>query len=132
MKWNWIVAFVIFACSCENKDSYSKAEDAEDAGTQFIRASLDGNYAKAKFYLYKDSADFNLRLLDKWKASYDALPKEEKSAFKSASIRPIVIKPDPDSSNYSYTYFNSYKKDTTTIRVLKANDEWLVDLRDLH
>jgi hypothetical protein len=132
MKWNWIVLFMIFACSCKNNDSFSKAEDAEDAGTQFIRASLDGNYAKAKFYLYKDSADFNLRLLDKWKASYDALSKEEKSAFKSASIRPTEIKPDPDSTSYSYSYYNSYKKDTTTIRVLKANDEWLVDLRDLH
>jgi hypothetical protein len=35
--------------------NYSKAEDAQDAGREFIRASLDGNYDKAKFYLLKDS-----------------------------------------------------------------------------
>ena len=118
--------------SCQNKESFKKADDAEEAGTEFIRASLDGNYEKAKFYLYKDSADFNLRVLDKWKMAYDAMDKEEKSKFHSASIRPIKIEPSTDSTSYSYTYYNSYKKDTTTIMILKANNDWLVDLRDLH
>src|SRR6267142_5958239 len=123
MKWKWIIAGTILLSSCKSKETYSRAEDAEDAGTEFIRASLDGNYEKAKFYLYKDSADFNLRLLDKWKTDYDALDKNEKSGFKSASIRPIEIVPMADSSTYSYTYYNSYKKDTTTIRILKVNDD---------
>ena len=132
MKWTWILIASLFIFSCENKETYGKAEDAEDAGREFIRASLDGDYDKAKFYLYKDSAEFNVRLLDKWKAGYDALKGDEKKGFKSASIMPIVIAPSEDSAFYTFTYYNSYKKDTTTIRVLKANDEWLVDLRDLH
>jgi len=131
MKGNWIFAAMLFFLSCANDDTYKKAEDAEDAGREFIRASLDGNYEKAKFYLYKDSADFNIRILDKWKASYELMDREEKSGYKSASIRPIEIPPS-DSTTYTYTYYNSYKKDTTTIRILKVNDEWLVDLRDLH
>ena len=45
---------------------------------------------------------------------------------------PIEIAASSDSNNYTYTYYNSYKKDTTTIRVMKVNDEWLVDLRELH
>jgi hypothetical protein len=118
--------------SCENNENFKKAEDAEDAGREFIRASLDGNYDKAKFYLYKDSAEFNLRLLDKWKLSYEALNTHEKRSYKSASIMPVEIAPSTDSAYYTYTYYNSFKKDTTTIRILKANDEWLVDLRDLH
>jgi hypothetical protein len=64
--------------------------------------------------------------------SYDALNKDEKAAYKSASIMPIEIAASSDSNNYTYTYYNSYKKDTTTIRVMKVNDEWLVDLRELH
>ena len=125
------MAAILFLLSCTNNDGYKKAEDAEDAGREFIRASLDGDYERAKFYLYKDSAAFNLRILDKWKASYELMGKEEKSRYKSASIMPIEISPS-NSSTYTYTYYNSYKKDTTTIRVLKVNDEWLVDLRDLH
>ena len=132
MKRLFVLAGIVGFCSCNNKVEFKKAEDAEDAGREFIRASLDGNYEKAKFYLYKDSADFNLRVLDKWKKSYDALKGEEKSAYQSSSIRPIVIEPSADSSSYSYTYYNSFKKDTTTIRILKSNDEWLVDLRALH
>lgn len=132
MKWKWMLAGLMLIISCQDKGSYKKADDAEEAGTEFIRASLDGNYERAKFYLYKDSADFNLRLLDKWKASYDAMDKQEKSKYHSASIRPTKIEPSSDSASYSYTYYNSYKKDTTTIRILKVNDEWLVDLRELH
>ena len=132
MKWSWIIAIIIVVSACESKETYVKAEDAEDAGREFIRASLDGNYEKAKFFLYKDSADFNIRLLDKWRTNYEALAGEEKSGYKSASIKPIEIAPAGDSSSYTYTYYNSYKKDTTTIRILKVNDEWLVDLRELH
>ena len=131
MKWIWILAGTLFIFSCENKKGFTKAEDAEDAGREFIRASLDGDYDRAMFYLYKDSADFNLRLLDKWRGHYNSLSKEEKHSYKSASIRPIEIVPS-DSSTYSYTYYNSYKKDTTTIRILKVNNDWMVDLRDLH
>jgi hypothetical protein len=132
MKWKWMLAGIVLMMSCQNKESYKKADDAEEAGTEFIRASLDGNYEKAKFYLYKDSADFNLRVLDKWKMAYDAMDKDEKSKYHSASIRPIKIEPSADSSSYSYSYYNSYKKDTTTIMILKSNNDWLVDLRDLH
>ena len=91
MKWRWIFAVTMLFCSCKNEKTFTKAEDAGDAGREFIRASLDGNYEKAKFYMYKDSAEFNLRLLDRWKADYEMLSKEEKSGFKSASIRPIEI-----------------------------------------
>jgi hypothetical protein len=132
MKWSWVIAGTMLFCSCKNEKTFTKAEDAEDAGREFIRASLDGNYEKAKFYMYKDSAEFNLRLLDRWRADYETMGNEEKSGFKSASIMPIEIIRSGDQNAYSYKYYNSYKKDTTTIRILKVNDEWLVDLRDLH
>ena len=67
MKGNWIFAAMLFFLSCANDDTYKKAEDAEDAGREFIRASLDGNYDKALFFLLKDTTNTNVMLLDRWR-----------------------------------------------------------------
>ena len=51
-------SLIIFcAAACSDPHSFKKAEDAQDAGREFIRASLDGNYEKASFYLYEDSVN---------------------------------------------------------------------------
>lgn len=118
--------------SCSNNSAYKKAEDAEDAGREFIRASLDGNYDKAMFYLLKDSMQTNMMLLNKWKKDYNRRKEEDKVRYKDASIIAIKIEPINDSTvNYRYT--NTFEiKDTTTIKVVKVNNEWLVDLKDIH
>lgn len=129
-----IGAFFLLAVfsSCSNNSAYKKAEDAEDAGREFIRASLDGNYDKAMFYLLKDSMQTNIMLLNKWKKDYNRRKEEDKVRYKDASIIAIKIEPVNDSTvNYRYT--NTFEiKDTTTIKVVKVNNEWLVDLKDIH
>jgi hypothetical protein len=116
--------------ACSGPENYKKAEDAEDAGREFIRASLDGDYRKAKFYLLQDSD--NIMLLDKWQTNYDKLNTEERISYKNANILPISIT-NQDDSTVSYVFTNSYKqKDTTTIRIVRRNGEWLVDFKDLH
>jgi hypothetical protein len=118
----------LFAFSCGN-DSYSRAEDAQDAGRQFIRASLDGDYKKAKFYLLKD--DDNLRLFEKNQSDYQHLSAEARRAYRDASIRPVSITP-VDSIQTKYTYWHtSNPTDTFTLRVVKVNGEWLVDLKSI-
>jgi hypothetical protein len=119
---------VLALAACNNPHSFKKAEDAEDAGTEFIRASLDGNYEKASFYLYPDST--NKMMFGKWKKDYDRMNPDEQEKYKDASIRPIEIKKINDSVT-SYTYANSFKKDTTTIRVVRINGEWMVDLKEI-
>lgn len=118
-----MLLLAVSACS----HSFKKADDAEDAGREFIRAALDGNYDKANFYLYADST--NRMLLDKWKKDYDGMPSDEQQKYRDADIRPIDIHKVNDSVT-SYTYANSYKKDTTTFRVMRINGEWLVDLKE--
>ena len=86
---------VLTLAACNNAHSYKKAEDAEEAGTEFIRASLDGNYEKASFYLYADST--NKMMFSKWKKDYDRMGSEEQQKYKDASIRPIEIKALNDS-----------------------------------
>jgi hypothetical protein len=118
---------LLLLAACNNIHSYAKAEDAQDAGRQFIRAALDGDYDKARFYLYEDST--NKFLLDKWRKDYDVMPHEERKKYQDADILPINIQTVNDSVT-SYTYTNSYKRDTTTIRVVRINGDWLVDLKE--
>jgi len=127
-----IVFFALIAVlSCNNDTSYTKAADAQEAAREFIRASLDGNYDKASFYLYKDSAGVNEMLLNKWKTDYGGWKQEDKVGHKEANIIVITTQPTSDSS-LNYVFSNSYKKDTTTIKIVKYKGEWLVDLKDIH
>jgi hypothetical protein len=121
-------AFILLCViACNNDSSFKKAEDAQDAGREFIRASLDGNYEKAKFFMLADST--NKFLLERWKSEYINLSADEKEKYKDAEIVVLNISPVNDSVT-SYKYFNSYKKDTTTVKVLRINGEWLVDLKE--
>jgi|SRR5450432_1006237 Domain of unknown function (DUF4878) len=118
--------------SCSNSDgSYTKAADAQEAAREFVRSSLDGNYDRASFYLYKDSAGVNKMLLNKWKDDYSKWTQEDKVGHKNANIIVINTEQLKDSA-MNYVFSNTYKKDTTTIKVVKANGEWLVDLKDIH
>lgn len=119
-------SLAVLACSCNDSGNYQKAEDAQDAGREFIRATLDGNYAKAKFYLLKN--EDNLMLLDRWNAMYKSYSQDTIREFKDASIRAIHIEPLNDSTT-KYTYSNSFTKDTTAIKIVRMNGEWLVDLK---
>jgi len=124
----FIIPFTLCVAICGCSHSFKKAEDAQDAGREFIRASLDGDYDKANFYLYADST--NRMLLDKWKQDYDRMDHEERKKYRNADIMPINIQAVNDSVT-TYTYANSYKKDTTTVRVVRIKGEWLVDLKEI-
>ncbi|HEY4108265.1 hypothetical protein [Puia sp.] len=128
MKKILLPAAVLLFVACNSDKSYKKAEDAQDAGREFIRASLDGNYEKASFYLYTDST--NKMMFAKWKKDYDRMSGDDQQKYRDASILPLDIHPLNDSVT-SYTYANSYKKDTTTIHVVRIKGEWLVDLKEI-
>jgi hypothetical protein len=114
--------------SCNAGKTFNKAEDAQDAGRQFIRASLDGDYEKARFYLLNDSV--NLLLISKWQHDFDQLDANTRQQYREASILPINIHEINDSVT-SYSYSNSFRKDTTTVRIVRVNGEWLVDLKEI-
>jgi hypothetical protein len=124
-----LFAMVLSASCASSESSYTKATDAQEAAREFIRASLDGNYDKASFYLYKDSAGVNEMLLNKWKNDYNHWTQEDKVGHKEASIRVITTQQVNDSS-LNYVFSNSYKKDTTAIEIVKTKGEWLVDLKE--
>jgi Domain of unknown function (DUF4878) len=121
-------SLLLALAACGDPHSFKKAENAQDAGREFIRASLDGNYEKASFYMYSDST--NRMLLNTWKNQYDGTSRDEQEKYKDADILLIDFQPENDSVS-RYTYTNSYKKDTTTIRIVRINGEWLVDLKEI-
>ena len=120
------LAVLAFSCS---DGSYKKAEDAQDAGRQFIRASLDGDYKRAKFYLLQDDA--NLDFFEKSSRDYNQFSQEAKRANREAVIRPVASTPVNDSlTTYAY-YHTANEKDTVTLNIVKVNNEWLVDLKSI-
>jgi hypothetical protein len=126
MKKIVLIALVFAAC---NGNSYKKAEDAQDAGREFIRASLDGDHKKARFYMFQDTT--NLFLLKQQEVDYNVLDSRQKTLHRESSIRPVEIKAVNDSVTL-YRYYNTYNsKDTTTIRIIKTDDTWLVDLKSI-
>jgi len=69
-------------------------------------------------------------LLDKWKQDYDRLAQDQRRQYRDADILPINIQTVNDSTT-SYTYANTYKKDTTTIKVIRVHGDWLVDFKEI-
>jgi hypothetical protein len=128
MKIIFANCIIILAVACNAGKTFTKAEDPQDAGRQFIRASLDGDYEKARFYLLDDSV--NLLLISKWQQGFDQMDRDTRQQYREASILPINIHPINDSIT-SYTFSNSFRKDTTTVRIVRVNGEWLVDLKEI-
>lgn len=121
--------FLLFIAGCGAGGGYEKAEDAQDAGREFIRASLDGDYQKARFFLLQDTT--NLLLIERWQNDYKSLSNEEKKQHRSANIHPLNIQKVNDSTT-SYQYYSSYNpKDTTTIKIVRSHGDWLVDLKSI-
>lgn len=128
MKTNFFYFLLILIVACNAGKTFKKAEDAQDAGRQFIRASLDGDYEKARFYLLNDS--INLLLISKWQQGFDKMDRDTRQQYREANILPINIHAINDSVT-SYTFSNSFRKDTTTVHIVHVNGDWLVDLKEI-
>lgn len=125
----FIYLLIVFVTGCTAGGGYEKAEDAQDAGRQFIRATLDGDHQKARFYLLKDTT--NLLLIERQQQNYSRLNSEEKRQRRESNIHPLSIQKLNDSTT-RYQYYSSYnKKDTTTISIVKSNGDWVVDLKSI-
>jgi hypothetical protein len=119
---------LVLLLACNAGKTFDKAEDAQDAGRQFIRASLDGDYEKARFYLLSDSV--NLLLISKWQQGFDQMDRDTRQNYREASILPISIRAINDSVT-TYTFSNTFRRDTTTVHIVRRNGEWLVDLKEI-
>ncbi len=116
--------FLLFACG--GKDAFPKAENALDAGREFIDGSLKGDFKKANFYMI-DDAENQKQMLEIQRA-YNAKSNEEKLQYFDASI---VINEDAtiNDSTHIINYQNSYDKTDRKIKVINRGGAWLVDFK---
>ena len=119
----------LFVLACNTTPEYERAENATDAGREFVRGILDGDYAKASFYLLKDST--NQLLFERQKKNFEQLSGPEKKNYKESSIRPVNIIHENDTTTIFRYYHSANPTDTTPLRIVKYQGEWLVDLKSV-
>jgi hypothetical protein len=115
----------LFACS-NDKVNYSKAENAFDAGREFIDGTLKGDFKKSAYYMLLDTA--NQALLNVQEKEFRLKDKEGRQQLRTASINIQQVE-DIDSITSMIHYNNSFDKKNQILKVIKQNNTWLVDFK---
>jgi hypothetical protein len=125
-----IFSLLVFSnCNNSNEEAKEgKSESDVDAARNFLEAALKGDYKLASSYMVQDST--NIGYLAVTERKYNQMDVDQKRNLRNASLRFY----DPLSQNDSTTitvFSNSYKNDKDTLRIVKQNGQWLVDLKYL-
>jgi hypothetical protein len=119
------IAFFFTACN-EEAEKIKKNADPLEAGREFINASLTGDYDYAKKYLLTDST--NLMYFDRFVEFDEKKPAPDKEGYKNANI--IINSTEKISDSVAIiNYSNTYKKEPAKIKLVRKNNEWLVDFK---
>ncbi|MBI2282478.1 MAG: hypothetical protein HYU71_02090 [Bacteroidetes bacterium] len=125
-QFTWLAFLLLAACSGGTEPaSYRKAEDALDAGREYVNACLQGDFSKAAFYTIADEP--NRKLLQQTENSYREKDKEGRQQLRNASINIHEVKDLTDSTTEIH-YSNSFDKTAHTLQVVKRDQTWAVDL----
>jgi|SRR5688500_5088598 len=117
----------LFACNSDDRQSNSTTSDsAVDAARDFIQAALVGDFERATKFMVNDS--LNHEDLNAIQRLNERLSKEEKEKYQEASIRIHQDRKLNDSTRIIY-YSNSFKNKQDSLKVIKTNNEWLVDFK---
>lgn len=122
-----ILSLVVFWSCSNDGDGYSKPENALDAGRSFIEQSLKGKFNNAKQYMLQDEE--NSYWLAKWSQEFSKKTEQEKTAFSTASINILEIADVVPDSVTIIHYTNSYKNVPQKIKVIKHENDWVVDFK---
>lgn len=121
---------LLFIAACNNADHQNTVLNSEndiDAARNFIQSALEGNYKNARKFLLSDS--LNMQYLDAFERNYnERMDPEDKREYRQASININSINQLNDSTTI-INYSNSFKKQSDTLKVIRVNQEWLVDLK---
>ena len=98
-----------------------------DAASKFIRAALDGDYARARSLLVNDTT--NKQTMDAYEDYYtNKMTPEDKRLYKNASIRFLKETHQLNDSVTIVHYSNSYRNKKDSLKVIKTNGQWFIDL----
>ena len=121
------LGFGLLACNSNDRGTASGTSDSDiDAARNFIQAALVGDFQRAKIFMIDDS--LNHEDLNAIQRLNERLTTEEKEKYQEASIRIHQNRKINDSTSVIY-YSNSYRNQTDSLKVIKANGQWLVDFK---
>ena len=133
MKRNYLaflfLLFSFYACKNKNTSTTGKSDNSIDAARNFIRSALDGKFDEAKTYMLTDSSNSNY--MDVAERSFQNADQGVKNSYRSSTIIIHEVNNVNDSTTI-IIYSNSYKNVHDTLRVIKTNQQWLVDLKYLY
>jgi hypothetical protein len=125
------IFLVTIFTNCNNSDKEakeSKSESDVDAARNFLDAALKGDFKLASAYMVQDST--NIGYLAVTERKYNQMDADQKRNLRNASLR--FYNPLLQNDSTTITVFsNSYKNDKDTLRIIKENGQWLVDLKYL-
>ncbi len=119
----FIVTILLISCGT-GKSSYVQAENALDAGREFINACAVGDFSKAAFFMAPGEKN-RLKLKETEKV-FREKDKEGRQQLRNSSILIGEVKELSDSATLIY-YSNSFDKQQRVLEVLKQNGSWLVN-----
>jgi Domain of unknown function (DUF4878) len=125
-----LLLFLVSSCKSNDKDAAGKSENNIDAARNFIRAALDGKFAAARSFMLADSVNTNY--MDLAERSYQRIDQSTKDGYRSSSINIVSVKEPVKDSVTIVIYSNSFKNDPDTLKVIKADGQWLVDFKYLY
>ena len=126
MKNFFILIFIFFIACNGSQDNYTKAENAFDAGREFIDGTLKGDFKKSAFYMLTDTV--NQQFLNVQEKEFRLKDKEGRQQLRTASINIQQIE-EVDSITIIIHYNNSFDKIEHTLKVVKLNNNWSVDFK---
>ena len=116
--------FVIAFFSCNQPEGFKEAEDPLDAGREFVRAVLDGDYQKASLYIENNPED--KELFQRYQLYMKKQPQKEKLLLKSSSI--IINKVEKLNDSISIVNFsNSHSMKPMDLKIILRENKWRVD-----
>lgn len=115
----------LVAAACSDSGTVDKS-DPLISGRGFIEASLKGDYKMAEKYLLKDST--NMEYFEGLKDFNNKLDAQTRQGYRTANIIIDSSIAKSDSVDIIY-YSNSFKNKPSKIKLIKRNNDWLVDFK---
>jgi hypothetical protein len=120
-----LLAFLLSSCTNNSSEEASPENDL-DAARMFIRDALDGKFQDARQLMVKDSVNEN-RMTDT-ERTYEHMSNETKRNYRESSITIYDTRKLNDSTSI-VVYSNTFKNMKDSVKVVKKDGSWLVDLK---
>ncbi len=116
---------IISIISCHHSAEVNRRDPLE-SGRGFIESALKGDYDDAQKYILQDST--NMEYFNGMKDFNEKQNDAEKEGYKNANI--IIDSTQKLSDSVTIiTYSNTYKNKPSKLKMIRKNNDWLVDFK---